>query len=410
MVAGRLHDQGEPMSLRIVTANTAWQMRGDADYIAHLCDKYDVVLIQEAKDTHLAKVAPEGWTVLQDTTDKAHMGSAILVRDSAARVVKHELLLGVRPFLPTGKRVRMLTRYLNAAHLEEVETGDPHFVMTAHDAPGRFSLLQIPFWRRVKKAIAGHGHTTIGTDANAPVTRVAKRLGLTPHAQGIVGLMTGSGVKVANVDISSWGIKHKVTDHPSVGAVVTSVKVDKPAPPPAPEPTPQTTVEQVIAAARGEIGYHEGRSGGHWNNKEKYAADVPGMAWVSAGGYPWCALFVSWCFNKVGALDLLPGGATASVAHIRDAAKQAKRFSEYPAIGAVVLYGQNGDAHTGTVVDFGRNTITVVEGNTNDNGSPEGDGVYLKTRQRRDSWVYGYAYPTYPEGIVSADPAWKGKG
>lgn len=165
-----------------------------------------------------------------------------------------------------------------------------------------------------------------------------------------------------------------------------------------------TTVENVIKTARAEVGYHEGRSGGHWNNKEKYAAQVPGLAWVSAGGYPWCALFVSWAFNKVGALGLIPGGATASVAHLRDAAKQAHRYSEYPAVGAIVIFG-NAD-HTGIVVAYDATTITTVEGNTNTSGSAEGDGVYEKTHRRTDAWVTGYVYPTYPEGIESADPAW----
>ncbi|MEV4558788.1 peptidoglycan-binding protein [Kitasatospora sp. NPDC049285] len=44
--------------------------------------------------------------------------------------------------------------------------------------------------------------------------------------------------------------------------------------------------------------------------------------------------------------------------------------------------------------------------NTNDNGTAEGDGVYLKSRPRRGPGSpYGYGVPAYPEGTVSADPA-----
>lgn len=168
-----------------------------------------------------------------------------------------------------------------------------------------------------------------------------------------------------------------------------------------------TTAREVIRAARGEVGYHEGRSGGHWNNREKYAAEVPTLAWVSAGGYAWCAVFVCWCFNKAGALEIIPGGPTASVAHFRDYAKQAGRFSEYPAVGAIILYGQNGDAHTGIVVSYDDTSVVTIEGNTNADGSPEGDGVYRKVHRRTDDWVYGYAYPDFPEGIDSADPKWQ---
>ncbi|HET6917283.1 MAG TPA: CHAP domain-containing protein [Acidimicrobiales bacterium] len=168
-----------------------------------------------------------------------------------------------------------------------------------------------------------------------------------------------------------------------------------------------SVADRVIRTARGEVGYHEGRTDGHWDNKEKYAAEVPTLAWVNAGGYAWCAVFVCWCFNKVGALDLIPGGATASVAHFRDSAKAAGRFSEYPARGAIILYGQNGDAHTGIVVDYDDTTVTTIEGNTNTDGSAEGDGVYKKTHARTDAWVYGYAYPTYAEPLDSADPKWQ---
>lgn len=168
-----------------------------------------------------------------------------------------------------------------------------------------------------------------------------------------------------------------------------------------------STAARIIALARAEIGYHEGRSGGHWNNKEKYAAQVPTLAWVSAGGYPWCAVFVCWAFFEAGVLDLIPGGPTAAVEHFRDYGKRAGRFSEYPAVGAIALFGRDGGSHTGIVAAYGPNTITTIEGNTNsDPANPEGDGVYLKTHNRRDAWVYGYVYPTYPEGIDSADPAW----
>ncbi|GAB7028673.1 hypothetical protein AB0G35_23790 [Streptomyces sp. NPDC021749] len=51
----------------------------------------------------------------------------------------------------------------------------------------------------------------------------------------------------------------------------------------------------------------------------------------------------------------------------------------------------------------------TIEGNTNANGSAEGNGVYLKTRLRRDSYLYGYGLPAFAEGVVTADPGLKGK-
>jgi hypothetical protein len=161
--------------------------------------------------------------------------------------------------------------------------------------------------------------------------------------------------------------------------------------------------QKVIDIASGEVGYHEGKANGHWNNKEKFAAEVPGLAW--ADYQAWCATFVSWVALKAGAAELYPRTASCSagVAWF----KKAGRFSEYPAIGAQVFYGSGGGTHTGIVIGYDADTITTIEGNTNDNGSAEGDGVYRKVRQRRSSFVYGYGYPKFPEGIKSADPKYK---
>ncbi|ATI18727.1 endolysin [Streptomyces phage Daudau] len=161
-----------------------------------------------------------------------------------------------------------------------------------------------------------------------------------------------------------------------------------------------TQVEKVLALAEGEVGYHEGRSNGHWNNKEKYAGEVPGLAW--ADYQAWCATFVSWLAYKAGVSDLFPRTASCltGVAWF----KQRGRFSEYPAVGAQVFYGSGGGTHTGIVVSYDSTYIYTIEGNTNDNGSAEGDGVYKKKRVRRDAYVYGYGYPKYAEGIKSADP------
>jgi hypothetical protein len=157
----------------------------------------------------------------------------------------------------------------------------------------------------------------------------------------------------------------------------------------------------VIEIAKAEVGYHEGRSSsGHWNNIEKYAPAVPGLEW--AQGQAWCATFVSWCALKAGAADLYPRTASCEVGV--QWFKQKGRFSEYPAIGAQVFYGSGGGSHTGIVTDYDDTYVYTVEGNTNTNGSAEGDGVYAKKRVRRDSFVYGYGLPKFVGGIKSADP------
>lgn len=168
-----------------------------------------------------------------------------------------------------------------------------------------------------------------------------------------------------------------------------------------------STVDKIKALAAAEVGYREGRSGGHWNNREKYAAKVPGLAWVSDEGQPWCAVFNSWLDLSAGLTPDVDFPVTASCDAAAAWFKKAGRWSEYPAVGAWVLFGTPSDlSHTGRVVRFDDDYIYTVEGNTNDSGSREGDGVYAKRHGRREARVVGYGYPKFPEGIDSADPAY----
>jgi hypothetical protein len=163
----------------------------------------------------------------------------------------------------------------------------------------------------------------------------------------------------------------------------------------------------IISSAENEVGYHEGRDAdGNWNNIQKYSENVPGLAW--SDGEAWCATFMSWLAMVSGNAALYP--RTASCSAGVDWFRSIGRFSEYPAVGAQVYFGPGGGSHTGLVVSFDDTYIHTVEGNTNDNGSAQGDGVYRQTRTRRDAYVYGYGYPRFAEGIVSADPAYGGKG
>lgn len=164
-----------------------------------------------------------------------------------------------------------------------------------------------------------------------------------------------------------------------------------------------TSAQAVIGVAESQVGYHEGTdASGSWDNIQKYSEQVPALTW--SNGQPWCATFVSWVALQAGAGELFP--ITASCPDGVSWFQQHQRWSEYPAVGAQVFYGDGGGAHTGIVEHYDDLNIYTIEGNTNDNGSPEGDGVYRKVRTRRSAWVFGYGYPDYPGGILSADPAW----
>ncbi|MFG3582555.1 LysM peptidoglycan-binding domain-containing protein [Streptomyces sp. NPDC047990] len=165
-------------------------------------------------------------------------------------------------------------------------------------------------------------------------------------------------------------------------------------------------VAKVYTVAKSQEHYKEGYSHGHWDNREKYAAQVPGMAWVSAGGYPWCALFVSWVALKAGVAGLFP--RTASCATAVGWFKVRGRFSTFPALGSQVFFGAGGGTHTGIVISYSKTSITYISGNTNSNGSPEGNEVLIKSIARKSPYVFGYGLPQYAEGITTADPVLKG--
>lgn len=100
-------------------------------------------------------------------------------------------------------------------------------------------------------------------------------------------------------------------------------------------------------------------------------------------GYPWCAAFVKWCYLQAGVKTEINGMALS----VNDPEKwvyHKGKFIQEPRPGdAFTLYfnslGRIG--HTGFY--DGRQNASIyktVEGNTNNAGSREGDGVYRKYR------------------------------
>ncbi|MFJ5882681.1 peptidoglycan-binding protein [Kitasatospora cineracea] len=167
-----------------------------------------------------------------------------------------------------------------------------------------------------------------------------------------------------------------------------------------------TQAADVLSIAKAEVGYREGRSSnGSYNNHQKYSNEVPGLEWSDY--QPWCATFCSWSAMKAGLSNLFP--RTASCASGVAWFKNKGRWSAYPAIGAQVFFGPGGGTHTGLVYAYDADYIYSVEGNTNDSGSPEGIGVFLRKRARRDGYVYGYGLPAYAEGVTTADPGLHGR-
>lgn len=148
-------------------------------------------------------------------------------------------------------------------------------------------------------------------------------------------------------------------------------------------------VTKIIALAKTQVGYHEGRNASGWNNVQKYSEEIPGLTW--SDGQPWCATFMSWLALKSGNAAIYP--STASVQAVHDWFKARGELDTIPRVGDQFILNVN--EHTGLVVGVQPTTITTIEGNTNNTGSPQGDGVYQLTRQRSDARLT-YGHPKFP--------------
>lgn len=111
------------------------------------------------------------------------------------------------------------------------------------------------------------------------------------------------------------------------------------------------------------------------------------------GGYAWCAAFVA--FQIAAACEALgvdnPWRMTAGCDEIESFARsRGILHASGPQAGDVFLHHQRpGDAsHTGFVVSVSGNRMTTIEGNTNDNGSRSGVGVFQLHRTVTSAFTF----------------------
>ena len=150
----------------------------------------------------------------------------------------------------------------------------------------------------------------------------------------------------------------------------------------------------VVEIAKAEIGYtEEGNS-----NDTKYGK------WYGLNNNPWCAMFVSWCFDKAGLSKKI---AAQNDKGFASCAAGLKWFTDKNKIipigqaqaGDIVFFQFDTDAepdHVGIVKwnNTALKYLQVIEGNTSSGSKgsqANGDGVYL--RKRSYSLVMGVVRP-----------------
>lgn len=101
-------------------------------------------------------------------------------------------------------------------------------------------------------------------------------------------------------------------------------------------------------------------------------------------GYAWCAAFVGYCC-WLAEFDAGPKSGRAAVRNWAKWAKTDNRLGFKPERGDLMYWlNKNQTGHIGFVVDVEGEWVTTIEGNTNGQGSREGDGVYRQKRKISD--------------------------
>ena len=141
-------------------------------------------------------------------------------------------------------------------------------------------------------------------------------------------------------------------------------------------------VNEVIRIAFTQKGVKEIRNTNRGKTVRLYqdATDHGGTGW------PWCAAFVSWCLRQAAkklGLETFDFIYSASCDLMLFWARTLGIANRKPRRGDVFLCmaSKNDATHTGLVAEvLGGTKFKTVEGNTNNDGSANGDGVYVRER------------------------------
>ena len=155
------------------------------------------------------------------------------------------------------------------------------------------------------------------------------------------------------------------------------------------------TIKQVIDLAESQVGTTEYPPD---SNNVKYNTVYYGHE-VSGSSYPWCAVFVWWCFAQFNPCLVKKTASCQDMAQwFKDNGQWIEPGKQLP--GDVVFYKFNTNSrwtnHTGIVKDvLGVNDINAIEGNTSEKGSQDNGGAVLV--KHRTSNIVGYGRPKYDE-------------
>lgn len=158
------------------------------------------------------------------------------------------------------------------------------------------------------------------------------------------------------------------------------------------------TAEKILDIARSQLGIKENPPN---SNRCKFNTAYYGQE-VSGSAYPWCAVFVWWCFREAGASELFYGGKkTASCSTLLGFHKaQAVRGNYLP--GDIIFFNFNGKKntqHVGICEGWDGRYITTIDGNTAPTNEANGGAVMRRKRDKK--YIVGAYRPAYEEDLMT---------
>ena len=165
------------------------------------------------------------------------------------------------------------------------------------------------------------------------------------------------------------------------------------------------SVDTLISVARGQIGYSR------WDDSEtgtkygRWYAEKYGPAWLASNGVPYCAMFVSWVFDRAGVkVKWLPDTYCPNI-HSRIESADDDYSSKNAEPGDVVLFDWQRDGeddHVGIVEENTGSYLVTIEGNTSSGSSgSQGNGGKVARRTRSYAVTTIIGRPDF-----SADARW----
>lgn len=170
---------------------------------------------------------------------------------------------------------------------------------------------------------------------------------------------------------------------------------------------PVATARDLIDIALAQLGTKESPAGSNnvKYNTAYYGREVYDGLWETT--FPWCVVFLWWCFREAGASALFYGGdKTASCGTLLGyyrARGQTVTDGDYQP-GDLLFYNFTGGSdpeHVGLCESFGGATVMSIEGNTGIGNDANGGAVMRRSRTLGQ--IVGAARPLYEEECMDID-------